>query len=91
MTDQEDKTIDAQGIPSFENHQPTHRQRLQAMARTPEWSQLLIRREALARWRADVRLPPEAPSQQSVANEYLQQRNAERALSGMVLVDEEVP
>jgi len=65
-------------LPSFTPYQPAHRERLQALVRTPEWAQLLTRETALQQWKAEVRVPPTAPLQQIRANEYLRNRNAER-------------
>jgi len=65
-------------VPSFAGYRAPQRERLARLARTPECSELLTRREALERWKADVRVPPAAPGQQAMANEYLRERNAER-------------
>ena len=64
--------------PSFTHYQPAHRDRLRALAETPEWRGFLSRAAALRQWKVDTRLPPAAPSQQVRANEYLRERNAER-------------
>ena len=65
--------------PSFTHYQPAHRDRLRALAQKSEWQGLLTRRDALRQWQVDTRVPPAAPSQQMGANEYLRERNAERA------------
>ena len=66
-------------VPSFAHYQPAHRVRLRALAETQEWRGFLSRDAALRQWKADTRMPPAAPSQQAKANEYLRERNAERA------------
>ena len=66
-------------VPSFTHYQPAHRERLRALAETQEWRGFLSRGAALRQWKADTRVPPAAPSQQVRANEYLRERNAERA------------
>ncbi|MFH1732045.1 MAG: radical SAM protein [Planctomycetota bacterium] len=68
---------DKEEMPTFAHYQPAQRERLQTLARTPEWAGLLARRAALRQWKADVTTPPAAPSQQQRANEYLKERNAE--------------
>ena len=62
----------------FAHYQEPHRKRLQALARAPEWQATLARNDGLAQWGADTRVPPPLPSQQSMATEYLRERNAER-------------
>ena len=62
----------------FAHYQQPHRERLQALARTPEWQAILARHDALVQWRADMSMPPPLPVQQARANEYLRERNSER-------------
>lgn len=64
--------------PPFAQYEPARRRRLQAVAQTPEWQALLDRRAALREWKAAVKVPPPAPGQQALANERLQERNADR-------------
>ncbi|MHC4471978.1 MAG: radical SAM protein [Planctomycetota bacterium] len=73
--------------PSFNRYRPDQRERLAQLAATPEWAELLARRDALEKWKADVRVPPPAPGQQARANEYLRERNADRVAK---LIDEGV-
>ena len=62
----------------FAHYQQPHRERLQALVRTPQWQAILSRKDALAQWRADMKVPPRVPGQQAAANKYLRERNAER-------------
>ncbi|MHC4982468.1 MAG: radical SAM protein [Planctomycetota bacterium] len=64
---------------SFEHYQRPHRERLQALARTAEWQAILARGDGLRQLQEDTKVPPPAPAQQAVANEYLHDRNAHRA------------
>jgi MoaA/NifB/PqqE/SkfB family radical SAM enzyme len=64
--------------PPFVDYSPEHRQRLRQLSLTTEWQELLARGDALRRWIADVRVPPEPPGQQAKANEYLRERNGAR-------------
>ena len=68
-------------IPPFILYQPGQRERLQRLVKTPQWAGLLARQAALQQWKADIRVPPTAPVQQTRANEYLRERNAERVQS----------
>jgi MoaA/NifB/PqqE/SkfB family radical SAM enzyme len=62
--------------PPFRHYKPAQRERLQALAEMPQWAEILARRGVLEQWRAEVREPPAAPGQQTLASQYLQERNA---------------
>jgi len=70
--------MDSMPIPSFANYTDPHRERLQELARTPEWQAILTREAALQRMMMDVRIAPAAPAQQANANEYLAVHNGKR-------------
>ena len=78
MTERRTGSPEEQEAPRFAHYEPAQRERLQALIRTPEWQLLLARRAALQQWKADVTVPPAPPNQQEAADQYLQQRNAER-------------
>ena len=62
----------------FAHYQQPHRERLERIVRSPEWQAILARGDALRQWKADIRVPPSAPFQQTRASQYLLERNAER-------------
>jgi MoaA/NifB/PqqE/SkfB family radical SAM enzyme len=64
--------------PSFDNYRPDQRERLRAMAESPQWQRILARGHVLEEWKAQVRRPPSAPGQQATASAYLKAHNAAR-------------
>jgi len=62
----------------FAGHQESQRKRLREHVRRPEWQEILGCRDAVRRWKASTKSPPQAPGQQARASQYLKDRNAER-------------
>ena len=61
----------------FEFHSPAQRERLERLAGTPEWRELLAP-PLLDRLKAGLAAPPKAPAQLAGATSYLKERNGER-------------
>ena len=70
-------TAEEERAPSFTHYQQEHREKLQALVDAPQWRRILERGTALRQWKADVRLPPPTPGQQTAAAQYLKSHNEE--------------
>ena len=62
----------------FANYLPVQREKLERLAESPEWRELLAEPGSLSRLRSECRPAPKAPAQLAGATNYLKERNGAR-------------